>query len=912
MLPAVAPAPRKGPKYKPFVPGPNPELPGFIAKHSTPYDPATDRYDVPAFDRDLVVDKAHPPKAIYDMHTYWSKKHWAAIQEYIQHYLPEKFYPTGTGTVLDCFSGSGMTGVAAMMENRPCVLIDASPAAAFISHCYTQPVAAEDLQATHDRMLTEPYPQELQKRLRRITGEEIRNLQQELDWLYATRCDRCGGPATTDYVVYSERFQCPYCNEKVSLYDCPEFKTPKKARYCPNCLAKNHGQPSKDFAISTRKTRFGPDVVQVAYRCLGKCKPPREFRNHHEDARTRKGKYFTEQDLDKLAVIEGAEIPHWYPRRKMMDVEDDTKPWGVKWRKGTSNFRTVAELFTKRNLWALAAIRTAIARERLNSPCAEVWLLAMTAVSLNGSKMYQYRPSLKGGFAKGTYYVPQMSQIMRVSSQFADKRGDTLKFGHALSSLLRGPRVLTNQSAACVSYPAGSLDYIFTDPAYVGKVQYGELNFVWESWLGFDGAWLSKEIIVNPFRNKTLDDWDRDLRSALANCFQGLKPGRWLSLCYHDTDPGTWSRMQDILLDTGFEIHTVTVLDPKQKSSNQITAEKVVKSDLVLNCRKPRPGERRNGDVEAELVSRRVREILIETLGKSGGQTRDKLWDVVLKRLLTRGQMAEHRFDDVLAEVAVRSESGHWFLKEEFESLSQNDIRNEEDAGAALERFARLRAMGTPAQFAAHIALKMPRLAGPEAEESEIERAIRSQFVDDLEAARKFRLGAVLRGIEFYDCLFFYLTRFLKGRPDGKTPRRNLAEFLEEYLVRFKDGDKWLYRPPDRAEAESLKHSRQTGLGRRIRQYVAFLKGEGDFPAEKRPAAKTLVAWLKHCSAFGLADEGVLLFEKGGLAGMTHGLTEDERYDAAEYYGSCRRKASRAAAVEEDEGEDESKEVDEQ
>ncbi len=26
-----------------------------------------DRYDVPAFDRDLVADKAHRPKAIYDM-----------------------------------------------------------------------------------------------------------------------------------------------------------------------------------------------------------------------------------------------------------------------------------------------------------------------------------------------------------------------------------------------------------------------------------------------------------------------------------------------------------------------------------------------------------------------------------------------------------------------------------------------------------------------------------------------------------------------------------------------------------------------------------------------------------------------------------------------------------------------------
>ena len=50
------------------------------------------------------MDKAAPPKAIYDMHTYWSKKHWAAIREYIRHYLPEKYYPKGTGLVLDCFS----------------------------------------------------------------------------------------------------------------------------------------------------------------------------------------------------------------------------------------------------------------------------------------------------------------------------------------------------------------------------------------------------------------------------------------------------------------------------------------------------------------------------------------------------------------------------------------------------------------------------------------------------------------------------------------------------------------------------------------------------------------------------------------------------------------------------------------
>jgi hypothetical protein len=410
---------------------------------------------------------------------------------------------------------------------------------------------------------------------------------------------------------------------------------------------------------------------------------------------------------------------------------------------------------------------------------------------------------------------------------------------------------------------------------------------------------LGNEIIVNPFRSKFLEDWDRDLRIVFAQCYRVLKPGRWMSVCFHDTDPITWTLLQNALLDMGFELSNVGTIDPEQKSQNQYTAEKVAKADLVLNCRKPRPKEtRENSDGEIGLVSHRVRDILIETLANTGGQTRDRLWDVVLKRLLSRGQMAEHRFDDILSEVAFRSESGRWFLKEEFESLSDNDIRNEENAGDALVRFARLRMAGVLAAFAAEIVSQAPQLATGEIDEPEVERYIRLSLIKDRKDAATFSLGGRLKGVEFYDCLFFYLTRWLKGRAPGRTPRRNLAEFLDEYLVRFKDGDKWLHRPPNDAEAESLRKARQTGLGRRIRQYVSFLNGGGEFPHERLPDAKTLVAWLKHCAAFGLAEEGVLLFEKGGLVGQLSHLSEDDRYDAEDYYAQCRRRAGKTAAVE--------------
>ena len=904
-LPNLKPTVLKKVPYRSFEAGPNPELQEFIRRHATPYDPATDRYDVPAFNRDIIVDKAHPPKAIYDMHTYWSKKHWAAIREYIQHYLPEEYYPKGTGIVLDCFCGSGMTGVAAMMEDRPCVLIDASPAAAFISHCYIHPVDPDELQGAYDQMLTEPYPPELRGKLKSITGRDISNLQQELEWLYETKCDRCGGEATTEYIVYSERFQCRGCNEVVALYDCPEIKAPKKARYCPHCLTK-HGAPKKDFAISTRSQKFGAVPVKVVYECHGKCKPKRGERFHNEDQRKRRGRYFCEHDLEKIAELGKASIPHWVPRRKMMDVEDDRKPWGTEWRPGR-DFRNVADLYTKRNLWALAAWRAA--RRRVAPD--DQWLdISLSVASLTCSRMLTEQ---KRAITKGTYYLPQISRCIKPSNalEYGLRGVKAVQSALAMSCAPIPSGVVSNGSACCEPLGSETFDYCFIDPPYVGKVQYGELNFVWETWLDFPGKWLSKEIVVNEFRGKSEDDWDRDMRSALDRCFCGLKPGHWLSLCYHDTDPGTWTRIQDMLLDTGFEIHTVTVLDPKQKSSNQITGEKVVKSDLVLNCRRPRHGEAQASadGSDSELVSNRVREILVETLSKFGGQERDKLWDTILRRLLTRGQMAQHRFDDLLGEVSFRSESGRWFLKEEYEQLSRSDIKNEEDAGAAVERFARLRLMGVPAEIAAHISIHKPNLAGPDAAEEEIERHVSTHLIDDPVAKQKFKLGGRLRGVEFYDCLFFYLTRFLKGRAGGKTPRRNLAEFLEEYLVRFKDGDKWLYRPPDKLEAETLRKSRQTGLSRRIRQYVAFLRGEGDFPKEKMPDAKTLLAWLKYCSTFGLAEEGVLLYEKGGLQ-LQPGT--DDYYDADEYYRNCKRKTVKPKEEDDEAGsEEDAEEVDE-
>jgi DNA modification methylase len=102
----------------------NPNLRSFVEQKCTLYDPATDDYNITAFNQPIETTKA---TAIYNMHVYWSKKPHQAIRQYIRHY-------TKPGDiVLDPFCGSGGTAVSALLDGRKAVAIDRRPAATFIT-----------------------------------------------------------------------------------------------------------------------------------------------------------------------------------------------------------------------------------------------------------------------------------------------------------------------------------------------------------------------------------------------------------------------------------------------------------------------------------------------------------------------------------------------------------------------------------------------------------------------------------------------------------------------------------------------------------------------------------------------------------------------------------------------------------
>ena len=146
--------------------------------------------------------------------------------------------------------------------------------------------------------------------------------------------------------------------------------------------------------------------------------------------------------------------------------------------------------------------------------------------------------------------IPQTGREMNVWPQFEGKVDELLKADFGIE-----------QPAVCIStqnaydfaaIPDETIDYVFTDPPYGGTIQYGELSVVWEAWQGFDPNWRKDEITIAAVRDKTEDDWAGLIRKSMAECYRVLKPGRWLSLCYHDTSEGTWALVQDIMAEVGF------------------------------------------------------------------------------------------------------------------------------------------------------------------------------------------------------------------------------------------------------------------------------------------------------------------------------------------------------------------------
>jgi len=118
---------------------------------------------------------------------------------------------------------------------------------------------------------------------------------------------------------------------------------------------------------------------------------------------------------------------------------------------------------------------------------------------------------------------------------------------------------------------------------------YSELNFLWEGWIGALTDSKS-EAIESKAQSKSLNDYRKLMTDGLKKVFEALKPGRWVTIEFSNTQASVWNAIQTALQEAGFVLPNVAALDKQKGSFKAITTTTAVKQDLVISAYKPNGG----------------------------------------------------------------------------------------------------------------------------------------------------------------------------------------------------------------------------------------------------------------------------------------------------------------------------------
>ena len=645
--PAPAPFGQATGEIIPHTFGPNPTIPTFIARYGRPYDP-NEPYERAAFAQPV---KAGKNTAIYNAHSYHTKVPPQGIEPYIEHYTRHG------DIVLDPFCGSGMTGVAALKLGRRVILNDLSPAATHIAYNYCTPVDVDALRREFERIKAA--------------------VKDEFDWLYGTTCDRCGGPARIQYTIWSDVFKCGTCGDELVLWDIAFDQASGKLSESFTC--RKCGREWRKAQL--RRLRVEP--VCTCYECQGVCKPRRQERPISDAERT------------LISTIDEKGIPYWYPTTPM----NPNAEMYIRGALHLRDIRSVDQLYTKRNLWAMARLWHEISRVE-NPSVKERLRASFTASCQLVSRMRRYRAGGFGGnIVSGLIYLPSLNLDVSVPKLWQAKFDDILAAAQELQTFVTPDSavIITGSATDISSVPDNVVDHVFTDPPFGSNLFYADLNFIWEAWLGhFTDD--TNEAVVNRSKKKgkTLNDYARLMTESFREMHRVLKPGRWASVVFHNSNDRVWQTIQQAAEDAGFDLVNAMVFDKEQRSFKGIRGEKglenVTNFDIVLNLHKKSEVTPAAQPEAQDRVERLIVAAVSEHLRAGPApdyRTGQYLHSLALRTLLNEKISIELTWEQLerILNQSFRHVNCHWYLPKETVTTSGHGflVRSESAAVAWLE-----------------------------------------------------------------------------------------------------------------------------------------------------------------------------------------------------------------------------------
>ncbi|MFC0476357.1 DNA methyltransferase [Robertmurraya beringensis] len=548
---------------------PNPWINDFIEEWEkekvTKYGPNLEEYHREPFAADVSEGKT---SQIYLAHSYHTKVPHKAIMRYLLHY-------TNPGDIiLDGFSGTGMTGVAAALCNnrnevvnleikesekkllgeRKVILNDLSTAASFISNGYNNNIDPEIFL--------------------KVSTDILKKINDEFGWMFETYHENSEKQiGKINYTVWSDVFSCPNCNNEIVFYNEGFNQETLKVNDEFNC-------PSCQFNLNKKKLDriYEYQYDELLDKNFEQIKKVPVMINYTYKKKVY-NKSLDSHDLEVMRKIEEMPISSWVPTYKVPKGEKTSEPlkYGI---------THIHHFYSKRALLILGKMFELV--QNTNENYKHYLLYTFEQAVMGLSKIARYVPthfSQVNQYLSGTLYVASLSVDPTIDYILVNKVNRLYKLLKEYQ--LKQHSIISTQSLSSLKIRENSVDYIFTDPPFGANLMYSELNLLWESWKKVLTNNQS-EAIMNKVQGKNLVSYQGLMEECFKVYYHVLKPGRWITVEFSNSKASVWNSIQEALQRAGFIIANVAALNKKQGSFNAIMSTTAVKQDLVISAFKPK------------------------------------------------------------------------------------------------------------------------------------------------------------------------------------------------------------------------------------------------------------------------------------------------------------------------------------
>ncbi len=501
---------------------------------------------------------------------------------------------------------------------------------------------------------------------------------------------------------------------------------------------------------------------------------PKEIRYTCSCAKGTQWKNVTNNDLKRLEEIENKSISYWYPKNELI--------WNS--RVNVRQGEKVYELFTKRNLYALSMILNEIEKienEKIKDLLKFTFSSSLPQASKlvfvirkRGRQTGKYEETKEvGSWATRGYWIPKeyfeinawncleerFNKILRGKEE-SNELIKNYKEAKTFNDLDDGANILIktfNTIELDKTVPTNNVDYVFTDPPYGDAVPYLELDYMWSSWLKFSPN-FDDEIIISdsPVRAKTSEVYERMLKAAFIQVYKVLKPGKYMTVTFHNTDIKVWNAIISACIYAGFELEKIIYQSPARPSAKGLLAQYgSAVGDYYIRFKKPEAEKQTSLD---QIDEERYRRIIVESAKKIIAERGEAtpytyILNGIIVELKKEGALllGTRNPDDVMKE----------FLNKEFVLM---DVKDEKGKSIGKKWW-----------------LKDPSSV-PYFEIIPLTDRVETAIVDVLRRKVKISFDDVLQEI------------FIKF-PNALTPEtQDIKQILQEYATPSKDG-KWLLKP---------------------------------------------------------------------------------------------------------------------